>query len=95
MGDVVEFSASGARIRTAYDRIRTGDETTIEVMGHNGPISITVKVMWIASEEVTSEKEHYVLAGLKYVDLTDEARTALTDLARTASSNPTLGKPRR
>lgn len=91
IGEVLEFSASGARIRTPYDRIRTGDETTIEVLGHDGPISITVKVIWIAAEE-GDEKDKHVLAGLKYVNPSDEAKRALNELARAASSNPTIGR---
>ncbi len=90
MGEVLEFSSTGARIRSPYDRIRPGDETTIEVDGLHERFTIPVRVVWVALEDGTDDYKH-VLAGLQYLSISDPARAALTELARAAASNPTVG----
>jgi hypothetical protein len=91
IGEVLEFSGSGARIRTAFDRIRPGEETTIKVQALDGTILVRVEVIWVAPEGPAGPDQQ-MLAGLKYLDLTERARCALIDLARVAASNPTVGR---
>ncbi|HLO42060.1 MAG TPA: PilZ domain-containing protein [Phycisphaerales bacterium] len=91
IGEVLEFSGSGARIRTAFDRIRPGEETSIKVQGLEGTVHIRVVVVWVAPEGV-SGPDQQMLAGLKYIELDDHARRALTELARVSASNPTVGR---
>ncbi|HRJ48947.1 MAG TPA: PilZ domain-containing protein [Phycisphaerales bacterium] len=89
IGKVLEISASGARIRAAMGKAREGDETTIEILGLEGPIRLGVRVMWVVDDGV-ADGERCSMAGLAYTALGDAQRRALADLARASASNPTL-----
>lgn len=90
IGEVVEISASGAKLRTSDDLLKPGAKPTIRIQGVDDPVEIEVEVVW-AVDDTAPGRTGQILLGVRFTELTDLARKALTQLARAAASNPTVG----
>ncbi|MCC6426781.1 MAG: PilZ domain-containing protein [Phycisphaerales bacterium] len=89
LGQILDISASGARIRTKFDRLRPAEEMPLTIEGLDGPIAIHVQVMWIVADEA-NHPIRQMLTGVRFLNPNEDARRALIELARAAASNPTL-----
>ncbi len=91
LGEVVDLSATGAKIRTKFDRICPGEHVLMTIHGLDGPIPLTVQVSWVVQDDESPTPARQMLAGVRFVDIDDSARRALVGIARASASNPTLG----
>jgi len=85
--EVLDFSASGMRIRTARPPgIKVGDCGNVAIVSPAGSVSAKVCVVWITHH---SFRTHDI--GIRFVELDENTRGTLVTIARVAAENKTPG----
>lgn len=86
LGDVLDASAAGMRIRTAR-RIRHDPHDIVKftVEGCDGPFDLTAEVMWAKNRGWRWNE-----MGVRFTDVSGESRRHLNTLAQAAAGNTTF-----
>lgn len=86
LGEIVDLSASGARVRVKGSLPITGGQCfTMKLMGLNGETIVSCKAIWIAKR---GWRKHEV--GVQFFDLTPEARKIIAEIGRSAANNESM-----
>jgi hypothetical protein len=88
LGDVVDLSASGARIRRRR-RITgaAGSMVNLEIEGLDGPVRVLARVIW---ERRLGLFRHEI--GVLFEDVAPPVRRALVEIAKRSPANAVLGR---
>ncbi|MEX2217818.1 MAG: PilZ domain-containing protein [Phycisphaerales bacterium] len=88
LGEILDLSATGARIRRRK-RLPQADGSTvnIEIQGLDGAVRVLGRVIW--SRRLGFFKHEI---GVVFEDISPEVRKALTTIARCAPANAVLGR---
>jgi hypothetical protein len=88
LGDVLDLSATGMRVRSKGRVPQEGQTLGVRIEGMIKPIDVRATVVW-ARKSGWRKME----LGLRFEDVTQEIRSELAAIARTAPLNEVLGKP--
>lgn len=82
IGDVLDLSASGMKVRTRYKLPGEGNVFVITLVTADGPLAILSRVRWIKRSGLFMRE-----AGLEFFDLGPKSRQVLQALAGRAAYN--------
>ena len=85
VGDVLDLSASGMRIKTRFKMPAEGEIFPITVFTMDGPLAILGKVRWVRRRGIFLRE-----AGVEFFDLGPRSKTVLAELAGRVAYNETM-----
>jgi hypothetical protein len=85
IGDVLDLSASGMRVRTKFRLPINGEAFVVTVNSPDGPIAILCRLRWIKRAGIFARE-----AGLEFFEVGPKSRAILNELARRAAYNETF-----
>jgi hypothetical protein len=88
LGDVLDLSATGMRVRTRGRPPEEGAVVGVRVEGLVRPVDVRATVVWVRKAGWRKLE-----LGLKFEELSREDRSELAAIARTAPMNDVLGQP--
>lgn len=100
LGEVVDMSAGGMCVTTAGgDAPKIDDVVKVKLIGISSIIEVRCRIAWVKELGNRKSWSGKILAligasrfevGLEFVDLTDEARTVITEVGACAGKNETI-----
>jgi hypothetical protein len=85
VGDVLDLSASGMRVRTRFRLPEGGESFVVTVDSPDGPIAILCRVRWHKRVGIFMRE-----AGIEFFEVGPKSRAILNELARRAAYNETF-----
>jgi hypothetical protein len=85
VGDVLDLSASGMRVRTRFRLPDGGESFVVTVESPDGPIAILCRVRWLKRVGIFMRE-----AGLEFFEVGPKSRAILNELARRSAYNETF-----
>jgi hypothetical protein len=87
VGEVLDLSASGMRIKTRFKLPNEGEVFPISVFTMDGPLAILGRIRWIRRRGLFLRE-----AGVEFFDLGPRSKTVLSELAGRVAYNQSFSK---
>jgi len=85
LGDIINLSASGMRVGSARAVPQIGSPFTMVIEWSDGRLALSCVVRWIRRTGLLKRE-----VGVEFVDLTDQQRRSLGEIARSTAQNETI-----
>lgn len=88
LGRVLDLSATGLRVKTGFrPGVVTGEVFWMTIKGYSGKFQVKCQCAWIKKAGWFSHE-----VGVVFLEVTDEVRTHLNSIGRTANTNAEVGE---